>query len=1572
MSSLSEAEIRGDWNNVRGTEYHFVYALWLLICGGAASAAFYRGNDLLATPSAPPVMRGEDDVLPAVPLKTGHGDEDIWIQLKATGAEWTRSDILAGNLLLNFINNAFQSQREGRRWSVKLITQGLVQRAKLEEFIAAPETYRDLNIELGRILSAAQAQLRAAGFSEADTADDKVRSTALSVLLQLAQTQPVRLETLKAEIEAELAYAYPDRRLVKHVANTLMGALLNDAAAGPSAARVYDAEWLNEAAGMPVVARGQLDADPVAACSDSVRRSLPRDWDASLRCTRPRLEHALRQFDSARQTLFVLLGANGTGKTWAAADWAENGLSGRVRLFMPGSDLDRYTSLQELVAHRLESQTTAFWTPEQFLERLHTAAVVEGYPPIFIIDDLRVPSFGADVFRRDLGRLVEQCRAVGAKLVLTCQTQLWELHRLGAGISPGEIFSPGGAPPTGTASLDSGGERADSYSLILGNFTRDEQEEALRRRFGSENGSRIASRLRDPAFTLLSNPYLLARFIEQHGPQLVRDGGSLPLVTIDGLLDARVQGALEGAATAAEISVDDLRPAFDALAENLWEARPRSLSRAQAVESITPHLHGRSDAALNALHHQGLLTSEGGWHFTDQILGDRLFARLVGARRASADDVLNDLRPQEDAGTVGALLRGVINDPVALAERLLRRDDAWGSAVISGLAQCDPDDYRVLALLLTLSRTGKFPDADPFAALGQLAARGERAWKWAAELYLAEDALSQRRGARLLAPAMEFVPHKVEAAIRRRLSRIVTIHEMFFSDREKKREKIMDGALDPLRLINHRAAADAGRRIIGRYSHLIGEDDEDTDEQRNYLFEEDLDYARGRVALYGAASDLENILHDLRAGDDLTRYRASWAVLAVAKDRPELVRTALCEAITRETHTAVIGRLLIAAYYLVSPAPDDLLDALEGSRLLRWDEVSANNSGQVLMLLGNLAGERPRRVFGLLPTEPLQVYEPWIRAFLSEMLSYAWWRCAEHVDEVRPHFVRLTEPELDGLEEKFHPLALRGAAIAQLALLSLDRLPASELTGRQVFYPLWYRMFLFLEASKFSERHAREIIEFEGYGRLQELLLRCLHSEESMTLHPQENPLVQARYICASKCLEMLIAFATVMPEPRPLLDALPPDWQAARAAWQMLEAGRTEPSVVEFARRAAEEPTGTTSMQASHERDICRAQLARLEAEPRAALAGRRAQIGHPFLPNSGQAHALAELGGAHLDQFLALIADSVRGPDDLSTLFTFERQTSSWQGLLLARVFARMFYPRVISRKEARELCEEVLSTVRDLPPSVERSDYEAIYEAIALLLENRPFTIPALSAPESPLRQSHDLAVSLLEATQANSADPVLPTRLTGALNDRRGWMDTNSYELKDGVFSSGTGLYMIYFFPAVRLALIAVGSLVNQADPAARLMVERTEVHKASKNHWHEIHEPAGWRRGDLESALAWLDQQMLRTPNDERLPFWRGGILLQLRRLNEAEEALHRCLRLPSCDRLTRAVALYNLACVHALAGRNEECRNVLLESHRLNPIDREHTATDPDLESVRGEPWFVALINPEEEQGGAT
>jgi hypothetical protein len=99
MASPLDDEIRGDWSNLKGTEYHLAYALWLLVCRNVESVSFYRGNDLLAN-LAPPLAPEEiDSMVPAIHAQMM--GEDEWIQLKATREPWTRSALLAHNLLEN-------------------------------------------------------------------------------------------------------------------------------------------------------------------------------------------------------------------------------------------------------------------------------------------------------------------------------------------------------------------------------------------------------------------------------------------------------------------------------------------------------------------------------------------------------------------------------------------------------------------------------------------------------------------------------------------------------------------------------------------------------------------------------------------------------------------------------------------------------------------------------------------------------------------------------------------------------------------------------------------------------------------------------------------------------------------------------------------------------------------------------------------------------------------------------------------------------------------------------------------------------------------------------------------------------------------------------------------------------------------------------------------------------------------------------------------------------------------------------------------------------------------------------
>jgi len=77
MDDLLRKEIVGDWNNLKGTEYHLVYALWLLVRQRVPRVEFYRGNDLLVT--APPQLAEPYDEV--VPVRVCSAEQDIWVQV---------------------------------------------------------------------------------------------------------------------------------------------------------------------------------------------------------------------------------------------------------------------------------------------------------------------------------------------------------------------------------------------------------------------------------------------------------------------------------------------------------------------------------------------------------------------------------------------------------------------------------------------------------------------------------------------------------------------------------------------------------------------------------------------------------------------------------------------------------------------------------------------------------------------------------------------------------------------------------------------------------------------------------------------------------------------------------------------------------------------------------------------------------------------------------------------------------------------------------------------------------------------------------------------------------------------------------------------------------------------------------------------------------------------------------------------------------------------------------------------------------------------------------------------------
>jgi adenylate cyclase len=79
------------------------------------------------------------------------------------------------------------------------------------------------------------------------------------------------------------------------------------------------------------------------------------------------------------------------------------------------------------------------------------------------------------------------------------------------------------------------------------------------------------------------------------------------------------------------------------------------------------------------------------------------------------------------------------------------------------------------------------------------------------------------------------------------------------------------------------------------------------------------------------------------------------------------------------------------------------------------------------------------------------------------------------------------------------------------------------------------------------------------------------------------------------------------------------------------------------------------------------------------------------------------------------------------------------------------------------------------------------------------------------------------------------------------------------------------------------------------------------------------------------------------------------------RLGQRDQALERARRALAIDP-EDAGLLYNVACVYALAGSSEEALDHLDKAIQNGFGQREWLENDSDLDSVRGEPRFQALL----------
>ena len=145
------------------------------------------------------------------------------------------------------------------------------------------------------------------------------------------------------------------------------------------------------------------------------------------------------------------------------------------------------------------------------------------------------------------------------------------------------------------------------------------------------------------------------------------------------------------------------------------------------------------------------------------------------------------------------------------------------------------------------------------------------------------------------------------------------------------------------------------------------------------------------------------------------------------------------------------------------------------------------------------------------------------------------------------------------------------------------------------------------------------------------------------------------------------------------------------------------------------------------------------------------------------------------------------------------------------------------------------------------------------------------------------------------------------------------------------------------------------LESEARNVVRLLADRIETlnddELLAEEPWREIGEPPLWR----QLLVSCSGQQV--TAISEHLRD--EG---ELQRAIELNEWLRARLQGSTLPPKAEAFPIYNLACLQAGAGRSEQALALLAEALRLTPHLVEWSRKDRDLDPIREEPAYAALV----------
>jgi hypothetical protein len=1562
MATQNEKEVLGDWSNLKGTRYHLTYAIWLLLRRHAKDVRFFAGNDLTASPISPPKSATGNEVVAAI-ISGAESNTDVWIQLKATREPWTVSAVLDENLLFNFICNAAASERNGRNWKVALVTEAEVRKNDLLDFVSNTATKPQLELKLREVVNRSEKHLLGNGFVLTRA---KVEQFALTILRVLADTEPLHFATLKAEIETELALAVPDRASVHRIASTLIGAMLDDAGQGPTG-RVYDSDWLNQEAETPILSDKIFDVDVISACDQSVASATEQLGASAFhaeKCTpRSGLWRSLNRFLSTQETVFVLIGRSGSGKSWSVADWLRTVLAGRVRLYISGRELRPDADIYDLAAQQLGRLTMRDWSSKAMMEKLKAAAdATDRGPLLFAIDDLRVTAGTAEHYQTALARLVHEARQLKAKLLITCQTEMWESFGLHRYLPRNELYAGQevGASDTGT---NTGHCR---MSHVLGQFTPDEFEDAVEKRLPSDRLSMVLNQLRNPSYALLRSPYLLDLYLEQTVSQFTKPGQPLETVDIDKLLAAAIVQRVEKISCEFQTDATSINVAIEAMTDVLWERRRQETPTSFIVRTLDEAIPDLGQQLLAALRRAGILAASSPVTWADDLTADHLYAvRFIG-RFARKLTELENLDPELDSNVIEAIVR-ISKDGVDLANRLLENNERFRSAVAKGLASRSVVDSRAALMLCATVR----PTDDYIAngagcdALGTFAALSSRrpacriAWRHTMQLFLSGDPREAFRGACALRAAFVCIPQRVA-----RIVRIKIVRELGITGRRRREAgKAIRTSLIPVTMVTHRQAADFAVGLLEWVRPQIESlPDEEAEEVIPVLNE-----IRGRAALVHGHQTIDILAKELSSDDRIIRLRAAEAIREVVFEEPGLVLQPICDQLAIEVDPDVSLRLLWASYPLLSIAPDRWLSSFSSNPISWWSHPVP--AGPALAMLGLVAEHRPREVARLLPTD-LNDLPIWVRACLRQVHALAWSQCASRNPESYVQLEEFTKARLGGVPRSFHVFVHRAAFVANLGIMIRDQVQPLSIGVRLMSHREGRMPYCYADVEEFVDRNAQKLASLPDANVLLQSLRDCVWAAHQTKINPVSyRSLSEAVFSCTRDALDNISTIACTMSDPLSEIRSLPRDWEAMRAGRRLLERGFHSQECIAFAVAACEEHVTGGTMNASHERGLCLAELARHTGTPSETIAatqslGNQSGIWLGFGESENVAIRIARVIDDNPEKMLSLIDLAISTPKQTPGLFWWSKLSRSWRAVAFSEVYRRMFSAKPIRRVEALRLVDSVLTVVRSLPQSAEREEYETVYSAIVSWLEGRPSRIMVEETYQSSyIRRSHVLTAELLNKAIAYKQQEKAFDCHSEFMDNRFWWQSFNLHIENDSLsFGGGERIYLIAILPALRLAGVALGWNIGLVDPAGAIMFERyTALEELSTlNDRYFLRETDPTRLSQKLDNVIHLCHRYL---DNERLLRVRGNLELRLGKLEDARRSLADCIAHPLCANIIRSSALYDLACVEARCYQTDYCHKYLSECLELNGEYRHDIGQDSDFDSVKDLEWFKDFQN---------